>query len=113
VNDRMREFGLLLEKNNEALLREIGYGPAPWASTVERHEAVDTAKHLLRTGDHVSTGLAELATADRLDQSIEWYVLVYADLFEPEERQVAYQRLSLHNVSIDQWLVERLSRHLP
>ena len=113
VGDRMDEFGLVLMKNHEALLREIGCGPAPWTTSSERHEAVATAKCLLHSSNDTLTGLAKLTESDRLDQSLEWFVLVYADLFGPEDRQHAYQRLRSTGAPVDQWLVERLSRHLP
>lgn len=116
MGDRIAEFGLVVMKNNEALLRKIGYGPAPWTTSSERHEPVATAKRLLHSSDSSDdtlTGLAKLTELDRLDQSLEWFVLVYADLFGPEERQRAYQQLRSAGAPVDQWLVERLSRHHP
>ena len=102
-----------MEQGAEALRREIGYDPARWTQMVRQHGAVDAAKKLLASGDDVSAGLTTLATAGRLDQSVEWFVLVYGELFEPEERQVAYRRLRLHDAPVDRWLRERLARRHP
>ena len=110
VEDRAREFALVMEHGTEALRREIGYDPTRWVQMVRRHGSVNAAKRLLASGDDTSTGLATLTMADRLDQSVEWFVLVYAELFEPEERQIAHRRLRLHDAPIDQWLRERLGR---
>ena len=107
---RAREFALVMEHGTEALRREIGYDPSRWVQMVRRLGAVDAAKRLLASADDTSTGLATLTMADRLDQSVEWFVLVYAELFEPEERQIAHRRLRLHDAPIDQWLRERLGR---
>jgi hypothetical protein len=113
VEDREREFALVMERGSEALRGEIGYDPARWTQMVHRHGAVDAAKRLLRSGSDVSAGLTTLALAGRLDQSVEWFVLVYDELFEQEERQVAYQRLRLHDGPVDRWLEERLGRRSP
>jgi hypothetical protein len=113
VEDREREFGLVMERGAEALRREIGYDPSRWTQMVKSHGAVEAAKRLLGSGSDVSAGLTELAMADRLDQSVEWFVLVYDELFEAEERQTAYRRLRLHDGPVDRWLKERLGRLSP
>jgi hypothetical protein len=113
VEDREREFALVMERGTETLRREIGYDPARWTQMVHQHGAVDAAKRLLGSGSDTSAGLAKLAMTDRLDQSVEWFVLVYDELFEPEERQVAYRRLRLHDAPVDRWLRERLGRRRP
>ena len=110
---RAREFALVMERGTEALRREIGYDPSRWVQMVRRYGAVEAAKRLLSSGDDTSAGLATLTMANRLDQSVEWFVLVYADLFEPEERETAHRRLRLHDAPIDQWLRERLGRRYP
>jgi hypothetical protein len=113
VEDREREFALVMERGAEALRREIDYDPTRWTQMVRRLGAVDAAKQLLGSGSDVSAGLTTLALADRLDQSVEWFVPVYDELFEQEERQVAYRWLRLHDAAIDRWLRERLGRRRP
>jgi hypothetical protein len=113
LEDRAREFALVMEHGTEALRQEIGYDPSRWVQMVRRYGAVDAAKRLLASGGDTSAGLATLTMAGRLDQSVEWFVLVYADLFEPEERQIAHRRLRLHDAPVDRWLRERLGRRSP
>jgi hypothetical protein len=110
---RAAEFALVMERGAEALEREIAYDPTRWVQMVGRHGAVEAATRLLASGSDVSSGLSTLAMAGRLDQSVEWFVLVYDDLFTPEERQAAHRRLRLYEAPVDQWLRERLGRRHP
>lgn len=111
--DREREFALVIERGAEALKREIGYDPTRWTQMVARHSAVAAAKRLMATEGDVSSGLTTLAMHERLDQSVEWFVLVYDDLFDQSERQTAYRRLRVYEAPVDAWLRNRLSRHHP
>lgn len=110
MDDREREFALVMERGTETLRREIGYNPTRWSQMVGRHGAVAAAKRLLASASDTSSGLSTLAMHQRLDQSVEWFVLVYDELFEPEERRMAYRRLRLYEAPIDRWLQERLGR---
>ena len=111
--DRAREFALVMENGAAALKREIDYDPTRWLQMVGRHGAVDAATRLLASGSDASAGLSTLALAGRLDQSVEWFVLVYDDLFTDEERRIAHRRLRLYEAPVDQWLRERLGRRHP
>ncbi len=45
--------------------------------------------------------------------SVEWFTLVYDDLFTDEERRIAHERLTLHEAPVDEWLRDRLHRRWP
>lgn len=110
---REREFALIMHEGAEALRREIDYDPTRWMKMVRREGAVAAAKRLLALRNDTSAGLTTLALHRRLDQSVEWFVLVYDDLFEPEEREVAHRRLKLYEAPVDRWLQDRLGRRHP
>jgi hypothetical protein len=107
------EFALVIERNAEALRRELGHDPTDWAQLIHRHGALGAVRHWLRANNDASTELMYLAAADRLDQSNECYVLVYQSLFDHEGRHVAYRRLRCHGGPVDRWLRDRLSGGRP
>jgi hypothetical protein len=104
------EFTLVIERNAEALRRELGHSSTDWEQLTHQHGVLGAARQWLRASNDAAIELLYLAAADRLDQSIEWYVLVYQALFDDEERYVAYRRLRSHGAPVDRWLEDRLSR---
>ena len=110
MDERAREFTLVVERCAEALRFEAGYDPSRWTRMVHYHGAVNAARLWLSPEFDASVELNTLAEDDRLDQSVEWFALVYFDLFAPQQRQEAHRRLRSHGSPVDQWLSKRLSR---
>lgn len=111
-DERERAFHADMERGIATLQREIGYNASRWRQMVHDHGGVGAARQLLR-GRDVSDGFTRLWEAGRLNMSVEWFVLVYDDLFADDERQTAYRRLKLHDVPVDDWLRDRLGRRWP
>jgi len=74
--------------------RELRYNPTYWLRMIGELGAVDAAKHLLRA-PNVSDGFTRLWEEQRLDLSVEYFVLLpkYAPLFSTAERDEARRRL--------------------
>jgi len=74
--------------------RETGYWAAYFLRAVKRHGGVGAARRLLQW-DGVSSGLAKLASAGRLDLAMETLILdpAYHALFTDGERAIASRRL--------------------
>jgi hypothetical protein len=74
---------------------EIDYRPTLFLRMVTDHGGVEAA-HRLLASRAVPEGLLTLAQAGRLDLSVEAHILrdEYAELFAPEERDVARRRLA-------------------
>ena len=111
--ERERQFASEMDRGIETLKQEIGYNATRWRQMIYDHGAVGAAKRLLDSPSDVSDGFTKLWEHSRLDMSVEWYVLVYDDLFTDTERDVAYRRLKLYEVPVDRWLQERLGRRWP
>lgn len=106
------EFARAMHTGAQRLKQEIGYNPTRWMQMVADHGAVEAARRLLR-GTDVSDGFVKLWEHQRLDETVEWYVLAYPSLFDDDEREIAYQRLKRYDVPVDRWLRERLGRRYP
>lgn len=109
---RERAFSRDMERGAVTLKRELGYNPTRWMQMVHEHGAVEAARRILRGSDY-SDGFAKLWEAGRLDMTVEWFVLVYHNLFSDEERLIAYRRLRQYEVPVDDWLRDRLDRRHP
>jgi hypothetical protein len=110
--DVERAFNRAMAQGAGKLEREIGYKPNRWKRMVAEHGAVAAAKRLLQ-GSDVSEGFKKLWAHRCLDESVEWYVLAYWQLFTTEERRTAYERLKRYDVPVDRWLQDRLGRRWP
>lgn len=87
----------------ETLKREIGYSANRFLQMLHEHGGVGTAKLLLAKQDLTTSGFTTLWEAKRLDQTMEFFILKdeYRDLFTPEERQTAWNRLVVHDFPKD------------
>lgn len=109
---RAREFEREMVRAVDQLHREVGYNATRWRQMIADHGGAGAARRLLE-GTDASDGFTRLWEAQQLDMSVEWFVLVYDDLFTDEEREIAYQRLRRYDVPVDEWLRERLGRRWP
>lgn len=109
---RAREFEREMVRAIDQLHREIAYNATRWRQMIGEHGGVGAARRLLE-GTDASDGFTRLWETQRLDMSVEWFVLVYVDLFTDDERETAYQRLRQYHAPVDAWLRERLGRRWP
>ncbi len=102
--DREEAFTEALRDITRRAERECKLPHGRFPGKLKRWGGVGTAKDCLRTGpDDVPGGLRKVHECGRPHLSLEWVVLQpqWRDLFEPEERQVAWERLKLLNPKID------------
>jgi hypothetical protein len=87
----------------ETLKREIGYPANRFLQMLHELGGVGTAQRLLAKDDLTTSGFTRLWEAKRLHQSMEFFVLQdeYQELFTPDERQRAWNRLLLHDFPRD------------
>lgn len=77
---RAREFEREMVRAIDQLHREIAYNATRWRQMIGEHGGVGAARRLLE-GTDASDGFTRLWETQRLDMSVEWFVLVYVDLF--------------------------------
>jgi hypothetical protein len=88
-----------------SLSREIGYRAPRFAQMVNEHGGAKAARILLG-GPRTSEGFQILHRHDKLDHSVEAWVLrpEYEALFSPAERLAARERLEAHEFDVDRYL---------
>lgn len=86
----------------ETLKRDLNYNATRFAQMLGEHGGVGTAKRLL-AGNSYSEGFTTLWERQRLDMSVEFFVLLpwYHVLFTETERAVARHRLNEHRFDVD------------
>ena len=96
-----------MRKGAERLKREIGYNPTRFVQMLGELGGVGAAKQLLR-GGNASDGFTTLWEANRLELSVEAFVLLpwYRHLFEAHQLETARYRLSEHGFDVDRFLRE-------
>ncbi len=92
-----RAFHRAMIQLYEDAKRDTGYVATRFIQMIAERGGVETARHLLNSPE-VSDGFTALWERGRLDLSVEHHVLrpEFRDLFTPEERQTATERLSRH-----------------
>ncbi|MFF4399067.1 hypothetical protein [Streptomyces sp. NPDC001480] len=101
-----------VRRGAERLKREIGYNPTRFTQMLGELGGVGAAKQLLR-GGNASDGFTTLWEANRLELSVEAFVLLpwYEHLFEEHHLETARHRLGEHRFDVERFL--RTARQNP
>ncbi|MFF3244261.1 hypothetical protein ACFYWY_11120 [Streptomyces sp. NPDC002870] len=102
-----RRFHTDMVAGVDRLKREIGYNATRFAQMLGGLGGVAAARQLLR-GHDASDGFTTLWEHDRLDVSVEAYVLLpwYRGLFDEHHLETAMWRLTEHRFDVDRFLDE-------
>jgi hypothetical protein len=97
-----------------AELDALGYDPKIFRTMLANHGAVEAARRLVRD-TKPSSGLWELQKLDRLDTSVEMWVLLpwYEPLFDQPTRDQAKRKLRQLGVDVDRELRQLVARFQP
>jgi hypothetical protein len=97
-----------------AELTALGYDPKIFRMMLTEHGAVEAARRLIRD-TKPSYGLWELQKLNRLDTSVEMWVLLpwYEQLFDQHTRDQAERKLKLLGVDVDRELRQLVARLQP
>lgn len=90
-----RDFEKAMYQSYENVGTETGYWGHRFRQMIPRKGGVGTAKYLLAKEDGISGGFNAIWKAHKLELSVEAQVLKprFRDLFTPEEREIARERL--------------------
>ncbi|MFF5878298.1 hypothetical protein ACIQ9M_05955 [Streptomyces californicus] len=105
TSEAERQFHRAMALGVERLKREIGYNATRFMEMVGELGGAGAARQLLR-GRDASDGFTTLWEHERLDMSVEAFVLLpwYRELFTEEQLEAAGRRLREHRFDVERFL---------